>query len=123
MNRAPREAVWLVLSELFVDTEHTQKNLYAIGSLLQETGFSIDEIATILYREVAPVCGRWMLYPGAIGPWPAFEEQDLKKRIQAHLQKPWYEPPLLHRGLMFMPGVRRDWKIIQNAMLGKPMLK
>jgi hypothetical protein len=113
---AAREAVWILLSGLFVDTQHTNQDLHVVARLLRATGFSVDEIETILRREVAPVCGQWMLHPGAVGAWPAFEQQELKARIQARLHKPWYRPPLFHTGLMMMPGVRREWKVVRNAM-------
>ena len=47
MNLKPREAVWILLSELFVDTELAKEDLHAIGTSLQETGFSVDEIEAI----------------------------------------------------------------------------
>ncbi|MDB5897070.1 MAG: hypothetical protein JWP22_1441 [Ramlibacter sp.] len=118
MNTTSRQAVWILLSELFVDTEHTKDDLRILARSLQETGFPLHEIETILCREVAPVCGRWMLYPGAIGPWPAFQEQELRERIDARLHKPWYKPPFFHTGLWGMPGVRREWTIVRNALRG-----
>jgi hypothetical protein len=120
MNTTPREAVWVLLSELFVDTEHTEQDLHVLGRSLQETGYSVEETEAILRREVAPVCGRWMRSPGAIGPWPMFDAQELKERIQARLHKPWYKPPLFHAGLLLMPGVEREWQVVRNAMRGKP---
>ena len=116
MNTKSRERVWVLLSELFVDTEHTPEDLLAIAGSLQGTGFSVDEVETILRREVAPVCGRWMLWPGAIGPWPMFDEQELKERIKERLRKPWYKPPLFHTGLMFMAGVKREWEVVRDAI-------
>jgi hypothetical protein len=120
MSTKPREALWVLLSELFVDTEHTKKDLLAIGKSLRETGFSVEEVETILLREVAPVCGRWMLYPGAIGPWPMVDEQELKEKIEERLRKPWYKQSLFNKGLMFMPGVKRKWENIRNAMRSQP---
>jgi len=120
MNTKPREAVWILLSELFVDTAHTKKDLLAMGKSLRETGFSVEEVETILRREVAPVCGQWMLYPGAIGPWPMVEAQALKEKIEERLRKPWYKRPLFTTGLMLMPGVKREWEILRNAMRDQP---
>lgn len=120
MSTKPREAVWILLSELFVDTAHTKKDLLAMGKSLRETGFSVEEVETILRREVAPVCGQWMLYPGAIGPWPMFEAQALKEKIEERLRKPWYKRPLFTTGLMLMPGVKREWEILRNAMRDQP---
>lgn len=120
MNKMPRGTVWVLLSELFVDTQHTKEDLHVLGGSLQETGYSVEEIESILRREVAPVCGRWMLHPGAVGPWPMFDRQDLSERIGAHRQKPWYRPPLLDTGLLLMPGIKREWKVVRNAMCGQP---
>lgn len=120
MTPSSREAVWVLLSELFVDTEHSKQNLLAMGRALQETGFSAEVVETILRREVAPVCGRWMAYPGAVGPWPMFDAQDLKDRIESRLCKPWYKPPFFNAGLVLMPGVKRDWEIVRNAMRCEP---
>lgn len=116
MSTKSREAVWILLSRLFVDTENIDQDLLVIGRSLKKTGFSVNEVETILRREVAPVCGQWMLYPGAIGPWPMFDEADLKKKIKERLSKPWYKPPLFHTGLMLMPSVKREWEIVRNAM-------
>ena len=118
MNDNFREAVWILLSELFADEEHTEKDILALGRSLQETGFSVDEVETILRREVAPVCGRWMTYPGAIGPWPKFDAQELKEQIEKHRCKPWYKPPFFSTGLMFIPGVKRGWGAVKSAMRG-----
>lgn len=118
MNIKSREAVWVLLSELFTDTKHTKEDLLAIGRSLQETGFSVAEVEAILRRDVAPVCGRWVTYPGAIGPWPMFDAQELTRQIQERRCKPWYRPPFFRPGLMLMPGVRRDWEILRRAMRG-----
>ena len=120
MNLKSRQAVWILLSELFVDTEHAKEDLLAIGTSLQGTGFSVDEVEAILRREVAPVCGRWMTYPGAIGPWPMFDAQELKTRIGRHLCKPWYKPPFFSTSLMLMPGVKRDWATVRSSMRKEP---
>lgn len=105
MTPSSREAVWVLLSELFVDTEHSKQDLLAMGRALQEIGFSAEVIETILCREVAPVCGR---------------AQDLKDRIESRLCKPWYKPPFFNAGLVLMPGVKRDWEIVRNAMRCEP---
>ena len=119
MSTNAREAVWLLLSDLFVDTDHTTQELCAIGQSLKKTGFSVEEVEAILRREVAPVCGRWMLYPGAIGPWPGFDEEDLKQRINAEMSKPWHKPPLFSAGLWLPLGIKRQWEVVRNAMGGQ----
>jgi hypothetical protein len=118
MTTPSRQAVWMLLSMLFVDTRNTQDDLRVLGESLQATGFSVDEIEAILRREVAPVCGEWMRHPGAIGPWPMFEEQELKERIEAHLRNPPDKPPWFLPGRALPPGVRREWKLVRDAMRG-----
>jgi hypothetical protein len=118
MTISSREAVWMLLSALFVDTENTQEDLHVLGKWLHATGFSVDEIEAILRREVAPVCGEWMCHIGAIGPWPAFEAQELKERIVARSRKPWYKPPWFRPGLVLLPGVQREWNLVRHAMRG-----
>lgn len=62
MSTSAREAVWVLLSDLFVDSENTERDLRAIGQALKKTGFSVGEVKLILRKEVAPVCGKWMFY-------------------------------------------------------------
>jgi hypothetical protein len=119
MSTSAREVVWVLLSELFVDTEHTERDLRAIGQALKKTGFSVGEVKLILRKEVAPVCGKWMFYPGAIGPWPLFDEEALKQKIKERIGKPWYRPPLMVVGLWCLLGVRREWRVVQDAMQGQ----
>ena len=116
MSTGTREKVWVLLSDLFVDTENTEQDLRAIGRVLKTTGFSVAEVELILRKEVAPVCGQWMVNPGAIGPWPLFDEEDLKQGIRNHLGKPWWRPPLTGIGLWRLPGVRRQWRVVRDAM-------
>ena len=115
MDETAQERVWLLLSDLFVDTVHTERGLREIGVALKRTGFSADEVERILRKEVAPVCGRWMRYP-TIGPWPMFDPEDLKQRIRAHLNRPWYKPPLIGVGLFGLSDVKRSWEIVRAAM-------
>ena len=72
-----RETIWWLLSDLFVDTTHTEDDLRRLGAALKKTGCGVEDLERILRYEVAPVCGTWMSYPGAIGPWPQFDPQDI----------------------------------------------
>jgi hypothetical protein len=118
MTTPSRETAWMLLSALFVDTQNTPEDLRDLGRSLQATGLSVDEIEAILRREVAPVCGAWMRQPGAIGPWPMFEEQEIKERIEAHLRKPSRKPPWFRPGLRLPSGVQREWKLVRDGMRG-----
>ena len=116
MDESAKEKVWLLLSDLFVDTDHPKRYLQEIGVALKRTGFSANEVEKILRKEVAPICARWMRYPGAIGPWPMFDPEHLKQRIRAHLDRPWYKSPLIGTGLFGLSGVKRSWEIVRDAM-------
>ena len=111
MNPAAREAAWVLLSDLFVDTEHSPEFLRSLGFALEGTGFTADEIESILKTEVAPVCGRWMRWP-SIGPWPAFDPDWVKRTIANYRRRPRF----FRLGLWGLPGVREDWKIVRAAM-------
>ena len=116
MSVDTRESVWWLLSDLFVDTARTDDELRRLGVALKKTGFGADEVERILRREVAPVCGRWMAHPGAIGPWPQFDRHGIEARIHAYVQRPWYKGPLFGAPLWLFPGVRREWSVVKRAM-------
>lgn len=115
MKTQDRQAVWMLLSALFVDTEHVG-DLPAVGRSLRSRGLSVKDVETILRREMAPVCGRWMLYPGAVGPWPMFDEQALKQQIEEFLRRPWYKRFVF----MMPPRIECEWQIVRHAMLNQP---
>ena len=122
MAEPVREKIWLLLSDLFVDREHQGYELRAIGCALRETGVSLTETERILRTEVAPVCGEWMICPGAIGPWPTFDEVDLKGHIEDYIQTPWYRrrPLLAPLSWWRLFGVRRDWQIVRKEVQSQP---
>jgi hypothetical protein len=114
-----REQVWTLLSDLFVDTTLQERDLRTLGRLLREAGARPDETERVLRTEVAPVCGRWMLYGGgAVGPWPAFDAVELKRDIELYIQTPWYRrrPLLAPLTLWYLLGVRRDWQVVRDEM-------
>jgi hypothetical protein len=113
-----REQVWTLLSDLFVDTSLQERDLRTLGRALRETGASPDETERVLRTEVAPVCGRWMLYGAAVGAWPAFDEVDLKRNIEHYIQTPWYRrrPLLAPLTWWYLFGVRRDWQVVRDEM-------
>jgi hypothetical protein len=115
MTASTREYVWWLLSDLFVDTTHTDDELRRLGVALKQTGFAVSAIEQILRHEVAPVCGRWLIHPGAIGPWPQFDRHDIEARIRAYVQRPWYKSPFAVP-LWLFPGVRREWSIVKRVM-------
>ena len=115
MNASAKEQVWFLLSDLFVDTEWSERELRGIGVALRDTGFSSKDVEKILRAEVAPVCGRWMRYP-SIGPWPMFDREWVRLNIQKYLERPWYIMPFFGGGLWGLGSVKRDWTIVRAAM-------
>jgi hypothetical protein len=113
-----RERVWMLLSELFIDTELSAHDLRRLGQHLLGTGVAADQAEAILRSEVAPVCGRWMLYGATVGPWPAFDECDLKRRIERHIRSPWrrFQSVVAVFYWWRLSAVRRDWQLVRDEM-------
>jgi hypothetical protein len=88
-QRSDREALWIALSDLFLDTD---VSLHAdhIERVILAGPFDLDEVETILMDEVYPVCiGN--LFEVA-GEWAGFEADHLVARIRARrpgLLEPW----------------------------------
>ena len=109
------EKIWILLSDLFVDTERSVDELIMLGKALKATGCPVEEIEKILKYEVAPVCGTWMRYP-TIGPWPMFDEKDLVLRIHKHIGRPWYRPSLIKNGLWGLSHVKKEWETVKATI-------
>jgi hypothetical protein len=90
--RARRRRAWILLSELFVDTEGHTPNVRRIAHDLIQTGFDVHELEHIWEDEVAPAFDSGLL--GLWGPWPDvdpawIEEGRLVARIERILASPW----------------------------------
>lgn len=76
-----RQAVWIALSDLFLDTDVTL--FYAsVAKTCAESPFTLDELYRILMHEVAPVC-----YPNllaVVGEWAGFDDVWLVKEIASY---------------------------------------
>jgi len=107
-----REKAWVLLSDLFVDTTYTENELARIASALGALKFSVEEFSYILKKEVSPVAGRWMCRPGAIGPWPMFDWEDIKTKIHENLRREWYKKQ--RRCLIAMIATWRSWKTVKS---------
>lgn len=55
---ARRQAVWLALSELYLDTELQAADFQRIAAILAASGFNWTDIRAIKYDEVAPYFGK-----------------------------------------------------------------
>jgi hypothetical protein len=109
-----REKAWFLLSDLYVDTEYTEDQLVRLAKALAVLGFSLRELTYILKNEVGPVAGSWMCYPGTIGPWPAFDEEDLKNGIIENLKRPWYRKQ--RRCLLAILATRKNWITVKSNL-------
>ena len=77
---------WLALSELFLDTEHDDRDIARISADLAGTGFNVGELENIYENEVAPVCWRNLsAVPG--GAWAGFDREWLIRTISEYRQK------------------------------------
>lgn len=76
---ATRRPVWVALSELFLDTSLGSGDLDRIADALARSPYSIEELDTILLREVYPAC-RGNLCSLA-GEWAGFDPVWLESRI------------------------------------------
>lgn len=72
MSRDPRrEAVWLALSELWLDTEPDDAAFDHLARVLLNSGYPQDELEAIYGLEVAPVV--WLNTWTTAGVWDGFD--------------------------------------------------
>lgn len=76
-----QEAVWVALSDLFVDNEIDHEHIARRVAHL-----SVSEVEHILFYEVAPICMSNLLVPIS-SIWQMFDENYIIKEIKQHLRK------------------------------------
>jgi hypothetical protein len=99
---SPREAVWLALSELWLDTTLDDSDLRHIAARLRASGLSRDELQHIYCYEVAPQV--WHNFWAVAGVWDAFEPHWLMAGCRRHQQGGrWHRLKcrLLHRPMTY----------------------
>lgn len=103
-----RNAVWMALSDLFVDNEVSYDHIAERVSHL-----TMSEVEHILFFEVAPVCMRNLL---VLKPaiCKGFSEEYVIPNIQHHLQR-WQEEQLYQRTVrykikFYKVFMRHDWR-------------
>lgn len=84
MSLTNRSAVWIAISELYLDTELEESDYARIASIIFENKFSIAEAKRIDRDEVFPIL-QWNLFSAA-GVWSAFDEKWLVDRISHSIQ-------------------------------------
>jgi hypothetical protein len=82
---ASREAVWLALADLWLDTEITATTLDAIVRTLRDSGLPLAELEQIFYYEVAPVV--WRNAWSVAGEWSGFDPQWLREECGRNQQR------------------------------------
>ena len=75
MDNPERHAVWIAMSELFLDTEHDQARLDAILHRLLTSPFDLTTLDRIFVDEVCPVC--FSNLRSVAGVWEGFDPDDL----------------------------------------------
>ena len=85
-----RRPVWDVLSDLFLDTEHSDAMRGGMARILAESPYSRDQLRTILHDEVYPICKDNLL--SMVGNWSGFDLAWLEARILARRRPPRHWP-------------------------------
>lgn len=78
--------LWHWMSRLYLDTEIDTWDLLNLAQKLAATNLSSEELDTILYEDVHPICCWNFTIPA--GEWVEFDKDVLIKRISAHKSKP-----------------------------------
>ena len=87
-----RLLVWDALSELFLDTELSERDVKRLADGLAQSPYSIAELKDILYFEVYPAC-KWNLLSVA-GEWAFFDRKWIIENIgPRHNKRPWLKVP------------------------------
>ena len=70
-DKQSRHAVWLALSELFLDTTHSHEALQRIEDILRASPFDLATLDHIMRDEVFVVCGPNLF--SIAGEWAGFD--------------------------------------------------
>jgi hypothetical protein len=68
---------WTALAQLFLDTEHSDDELAASAHDLRETGYTLEQLETMLRYEIAPVFGGNLL--SLVGEWSPWDEAEVAR--------------------------------------------
>lgn len=79
-----RRPLWIVLSELWLDTELAEDDLLRIARVMAESDLSLDELRQVYLVEVAPVVSPnlWAV----AGVWNEFDQEWLCSKILENLR-------------------------------------
>lgn len=119
MQAATREDVWLMLSDLWLDTELDQRWLAGIADVLRRSGLSRAQLEAILLYEVAPVV--WLNHWNFTGVWGGFDSQWLLAGCRRNQQRGrWhrYKCRLLRWPMTY--GCQSEWQQILGYLAEPP---
>lgn len=106
-----REAVWLLLSELWLDNQLDASDLQRIAMQLRGSGLSRAELESIYLYEVAPLV--WLNHWSVAGVWDGFDAQWLFAGCRRNQRRGrWHRCKcrLLRRPMTY--GCRAEWQQI-----------
>ncbi len=111
-----REPIWLALSELWLDTALTERDLNHIASVMAESKYSLRELRDIYLYEVAPV-----LYPNLLnvaGEWAGFEEEWLYGKIKEEMRRSSPTRRFFHRlkRPLMTYATERHWRALTEKV-------
>lgn len=117
MSDGRRQAVWLALSELWLDTELDDASLERLARILWESGYPQPELEAIFRLEVAPVV--WLNAWTPLGVWAGFDPDWLFegcRRNQARRHSSWHRWRccVLERPMTY--GCRKEWARIIHRL-------
>ncbi|WP_422360667.1 DUF7079 family protein [Reichenbachiella sp.] len=112
-----RPVIWKVLSEMYLDTELTERGYDYIATKLNQASCGLKEAQSIDYYEVAPAVGLNLL--STAGVWTAFETSWLNERCQKNMKSKgsWVFMLKCHFLQLLIKGIRREnWKHLTQAI-------
>jgi hypothetical protein len=117
---SPRERAWIVLSELFRDTETQSFEYDDIARTLLAEGLTSAQAEAILFGEVAPVFGKNLV--SVAGNWTGWSDEFVVREMHVHLARHQYSkwPRLFSLdgwlSAWLKHGLAQDWAQIQRRM-------
>lgn len=108
-----RKAIWIALSELYLDTELTVFEFKHIAKVITNSPFSLAEVKQINKNEVFPP-----LFPNLLsvaGEWTGFDEKWLIATISKKKKRSnFFKRNCYHLVYLFMKGMHKeDWQKIE----------
>ena len=106
-----RRPIWVVISDLFLDTELDEDQLREIARVLKSSGYTPEELDWIYWREVGPAVGGNAL--SMVGIWNGFDEESLVNAILAR-QRSWRRRFPSVTGYLGCRAVRNKWDRVKT---------